>query len=275
MKVVPKRQWKYPLSLERTYAKQLVAHVQRVISVVKAFVPEMRDTILRYAVKLDADEENTAANAHIAIVVDQIRRACESSESMRSIVQRMFEQVGRYNDREFKACIRGVLGYIPPDFSPQDMKVLKDIWVQHNLDLITSIDDETMNRIRNRMAERIIENVDSASLTKNLISDIEEIAGVSVRRAALIGSDQVGKLNGRISQYNQQHAGIDEYRWSSCRDDRVRPLHRYLDGKIFSWSDPPSEGHPGQPIRCRCVAIPIIDLEKIRVKIRRSSFTAV
>ena len=33
---------------------------------------------------------------------------------------------------------------------------------------------------------------------------------------------------------------------------------RALDGTTQRWDDPPSEGHPGEPINCRCVAEPVL-----------------
>ena len=272
MKVVPKKQWRYPLSLERTYAKLLVAHVQRIVRTVNGYVPEIRNIILGYAVHIDADEENSRVNTEIAVVVDHIRRACESSEAMRGIVQKIFDNVGRYNQQEFGSIMKSFIGYVPDDIGPEDLGKLKDIWVQQNLDLIRSIDDETMNRIRLRMAERIIQNVDSVSLTKDLIQDIKNISNAELKRAALIGTDQVGKLNGMLSRYRQQHAGIDEYQWRSCHDSRVRPAHSARDGTVYSWSNPPPDGHPGHPIRCRCVALPVIDFDTIRIPPQSNSY---
>lgn len=281
MKVVPKKQWRYPLSLERTYAKLLVAHVQRRFKVIHAFLPEMRGVILRYAVKLDADDDNTMVNAHIDILIDQLRRAMENHTAMLPVVRRTFDQVNRYNLQEWDAVMKSVFGVpirsqsvaaMKQDADEDDVAKLKDIWVQQNLDLISSIDDETMQKIRDRMAERIIQNVDSASLTRYLIQDIKDIARVEVNRATLIGADQVGKLNGRLSQYRQQHAGLGEYQWNSCHDSRVRPAHAARSGHVYSWGNPPPDGNPGHPIRCRCVALPVIDLDKIAIKPRKNSY---
>lgn len=281
MKVVPKKQWRYPLGLERTYAKLLVAHVQRMFKVINAFLPEMREVILRYAVKLDADDDNTLVNAHIDILIDQLTRATENHTAMLSVIRRMFDQVDRYNQKEWDAITKSVFGVpvrgqaiypMKQDADEDDIAKLKDVWVQQNLDLISSIDVETMQKIRDRMAECIIQNVDSASLTKYLIQDIKDIAGVEVNRATLIGADQVGKLNGRLSQYRQQHAGVDEYKWSSCHDSRVRPVHAARDGHIYAWNNPPPDGNPGHPIRCRCVALPVIDLDKIGLQPKKNSF---
>jgi SPP1 gp7 family putative phage head morphogenesis protein len=104
---------------------------------------------------------------------------------------------------------------------------------------------------------------------------IHQQFGVTKNRAALIATDQIGKLNGELNQLRQTNLGVRRYRWSTSRDERVRgkgPFgpegteHRRLEGTIQEWKKPPvvnqrtgERGHPGQPIRCRCAAIPIID----------------
>lgn len=56
-----------------------------------------------------------------------------------------------------------------------------------------------------------------------------------------------------------KQAGItDRYVWRTRRDERVRPSHRMNDGRIFSWSDPPATGHPGDDYNCRCEAVPFV-----------------
>lgn len=56
---------------------------------------------------------------------------------------------------------------------------------------------------------------------------------------------------------------LESYVWRSRDDARVRSTHAEYDDQTFSWSDPPSGGHPGQGWNCRCTAEPIIDLESI------------
>ena len=56
--------------------------------------------------------------------------------------------------------------------------------------------------------------------------------------------------------------GVQKYRWSTAGDNRVRPEHKALNGKIFDWDNPPlSTGgkHPGEDFGCRCIAIPIVE----------------
>ena len=67
-------------------------------------------------------------------------------------------------------------------------------------------------------------------------------------------------LNGLFQTEGLQ---IESYVWRSRDDARVRSSHAEYDDQTFSWSDPPSGGHPGQGWNCRCTAEPIIDLESI------------
>jgi len=105
----------------------------------------------------------------------------------------------------------------------------------------------------------------------DVAAQIQRQFGVTRNRAALIASDQIGKLNGELNQLRQTNLGVRRYRWSTSLDERVRRNkkgqdHAYLEGTIQLWAKPPivdhktgDRAHPGQAIRCRCSAIPIID----------------
>lgn len=57
--------------------------------------------------------------------------------------------------------------------------------------------------------------------------------------------------------------GFQYYVWTTRKDDRVRPDHARLEGRICNWNDPPLAdsrygiyAHPGQVWGCRCEAAP-------------------
>ncbi len=56
----------------------------------------------------------------------------------------------------------------------------------------------------------------------------------------------------------KQLSATDQYVWRTQHDERVRTSHRINDGRVFSWSDPPPTGHPGEDHNCRCEAVPFI-----------------
>lgn len=293
MKVVAKRKWRYPMSLERQYAKQLVAYVKRKFAVIDEHRQEIIDTVAQYAVRTDDDSLMESVSAQISVLLDRIERDMESADDLTRAMNNMFDAVNRYNASEFNALTKSLFGFplrVPVSqishadsagryradaTLDDDISTLKMAWVRQNLALIKSIDADTMRRIEDKMMERIIANVSMGDLTKYLIKDIRDIASVEVNRATLIGVDQVGKLNGRLTQYRQEHAGISEYQWETALDARVRPSHRPRQGKIYKWSNPPPDGHPGYPIRCRCVALPVIDLEKIVANIKPGSYNII
>jgi SPP1 gp7 family putative phage head morphogenesis protein len=97
-----------------------------------------------------------------------------------------------------------------------------------------------------------------------LQAKLVERGNVSESRAALIARDQTLKLNAALTKHRQTAAGVDQYRWSTSKDERVRPGHAELEGELFDWSDPPDTGdgelnHPGEDYQCRCLAIPYIE----------------
>ena len=90
-----------------------------------------------------------------------------------------------------------------------------------------------------------------------------DLFGTTKRRAALIARDQVTSLNAELTRIRQQQVGIEQYTWSTVKDERVRKSHRALEGTTQRWDKPPivdgEPAHPGQPINCRCQAIPDVD----------------
>ena len=143
-------------------------------------------------------------------------------------------------------------------------------------------DPEALNEFRNSAVglikdisaeqhRRIKELVDEAQTTgmrvETLAKRLEDELGIAKRRARLIGRDQVLKANAKLTQDRMQAAGFKRYRWSSGTDARVRPMHRELDGQVFSWDDPPvtnpqgDRNHPGQDYQCRCGAIPVFEAD--------------
>jgi SPP1 gp7 family putative phage head morphogenesis protein len=91
-------------------------------------------------------------------------------------------------------------------------------------------------------------------------------------KANFIARDQIGKLNGEITQRRMESIGLTMYIWETSGDERVRPSHEMMDGGLCRWDDsavfsqdggktwiPRPSGavvlHPGQDYQCRCTAI--------------------
>ncbi len=105
----------------------------------------------------------------------------------------------------------------------------------------------------------ILNAAETPNLRVEVIRDqIRERFGVSKSRATLIARDQTLTLNSQIAKQRQTNLGIEEYIWTTSGDERVRPEHEEREGQVFRWDNPPVDGHPGEPISCRCTAFPVL-----------------
>lgn len=134
----------------------------------------------------------------------------------------------------------------------EDLQDAVDSAIAANVSLIQSIPKQYLDKVE----AAVLDGIQTGKRSEEIKKSILEIGYSTDSRAKLIAIDQLGKINGRLAQIRQQKLGITHYTWSTSRDERVRHSHRLRDGLIFAWNDPPSDGHPGIPIRCRCVPIP-------------------
>jgi SPP1 gp7 family putative phage head morphogenesis protein len=112
--------------------------------------------------------------------------------------------------------------------------------------------------------EGVLRDPDNLGLRVEELADLlQERADVSESRAMLIARDQTLKTNAALTQYRHRAVGVSRYRWSTSRDERVRPLHEALEGQTFAYDDPPvttesgETNNPGEDIQCRCVPLPV------------------
>lgn len=125
-------------------------------------------------------------------------------------------------------------------------------WVALNVDLIKSLP----SRYFDDVGLHVYDAIESGTRHETLAKTLEARYEIPLNQAALIVRDQVGKLYGELNQARQENLGIRKYIWRTSNDNRVRPEHEDREGDPFSWDDPPSDGHPGYPIQCRCNAEP-------------------
>lgn len=171
-------------------------------------------------------------------------------QSIRDFGQRTADYQGSQLQRQ----IRTAMGIEVPLSDPRYGERLRN-WTTENVGLIKSIPGDMLDEVE----RELVRGVNDGTRWEVLASRIEQRFGVAERRAALIARDQVGKFYGSVQRARQTNLGIKRYIWRTSRDERVRPEHVEREGEIFEWADPPEDGHPGQPINCRCTAEPILE----------------
>lgn len=130
-----------------------------------------------------------------------------------------------------------------------------DIFIEHNVGLIKTVEEKYFGDIQ----ETVFRGARQGTSVKEIAEEIRERGQVSQSRAELIARDQINKFNGVLSEIRQRDLGVEKYIWRTSLDERVREEHRAREGKTFEWSNPPSDGNPGEAINCRCYAEPVLE----------------
>lgn len=147
----------------------------------------------------------------------------------------------------------------------KDIKNLDDVmstYVDYNVRLINGLTEDMIEKI----TKRIVNGVKKGYTNEQIANSIRYAGGLNKgrfknlkNRTKLIANDQIGKLNGDLTKLRFRFNGLKKYVWRTRLDERVRPEHAEREGEIFSWSRPPSGGHPGEEINCRCWAEVYVD----------------
>lgn len=167
--------------------------------------------------------------------------------------------VGRANARHRERFYKSVRDEIGIDLaqivSEERLGTTLKLKTEENVGLITSIPEEYLAKVERAVYQHVIHGQPGQ---KSLAQKIQEIGDVSAKRAKFIARDQTSKLVSAMNRERNLALGIEEYRWSTSKDERVRPSHAKLEGKKFRWDDPPAVGNPGEDFNCRCVPIPLL-----------------
>ena len=189
---------------------------------------------------------------YIASLRAELNRSTTSGS--RAIEQAAIAEARRHTQRWTAAVGSGAnvdVSLLVRDGDLVDMLALR---TQEHVALIRSLSADIADRVERLALGSVLEgrgNVETAKM-------LSEMEGISKRRAKLIARDQSNKLNGAMNQFRQEQAGVTHYKWSTTLDGRERPSHHARNGRVFAWRTPPSGGHPGREINCRCRALAIL-----------------
>lgn len=174
------------------------------------------------------------------------------------ILDKVLEDIIQELEVQFKDGIKDFI--LPPEFTPEMVKSIIQNYVKEINLGINGWTQESIERLRKRVLQNTFQGYRSSSLVKELEHDFQ----ISHNKARFIARQETSLLMSLYREERYKSVGIGEYTWSTSGDSRVRPMHKRLNGKVFSWDNPPivdekgNRRHPGQDWGCRCIAIPII-----------------
>lgn len=164
-------------------------------------------------------------------------------------------------DQEFKKQVRGIT--VVPTLTPETRAAVAE---GYTLDLRRYIEDFSRKEIL-RLRTQVRDHTLSGTRYEGLVETIEASYGVTERKAKFLARQETALLMTAFKKSRYQEAGLNRYRWQcvvGSPKHPVRPAHKRLDGKEYSWDSPPitdekgNRNHPGEDYNCRCVARPIV-----------------
>lgn len=209
----------------------------------------------------DADDFSSADRARLRAALDRARRDMEqqlTTNRLSNVAAETASHLSTFNAAQFSRQVRAAIG---TDISLRDPKIagLLDEFVHANVSLIRALGNKSLDDVE----KAIVNGVASGDSWSGIQDDVQERYGISDRHAQLIARDQVGKLNGQITRARHEELGVSKYKWRDSGDNKVRPSHKKLNGKTFSYAKPPlvdgERKNPGEPICCRCSPEPVFD----------------
>ena len=273
----------YPKTAEREFRRITGSYMKLLNEELKKKLPAM---MAEYQKERHGDsrfDDSQDLDAKLRLLLQDVATALEKRIAEYGLDQKV-EQIAKMaknvSIREWKRAVKDTLGidllddYYKGEFFEEAIRR----WIAENVLLIKSIPSETLGNMR----EIILGSYLKGSSIRDIQKAIQETYNVSKRKAQLLARDQVATLNAQLTKAQQTDAGCKKYRWSDSRDGRVRDCHKALNGKVFSWDNPPEmwyetkrgrvytgrRCHPGEDYCCRCVAIPVFDPESIDVPMK-------
>lgn len=259
----------------RSPRSQRIAYATELRNLARACAQLIRDVVFPDLPKIVAE---AARFKHDSVRTDALHDTLETTigatkfrlgrlvtdDSAKQIATKAAKNVNEFNKADINRQLKAVVG-IELSAEPT-VDAYLPVFIRENVKLIKSIPEVMLDQV-----EGIINRGAREGLRQEEIaSQLEERFGVAESKAEGIARDQVGSLNGMLTEIRQTNIGATKYTWRNSQDERVRgnpdglypkadPSHWEREGLVYSWDDPPEGGHPGLAINCRCSAEMIVD----------------
>lgn len=256
---------------ELFYKSQLLELVRRLDAFAqKELIPELRRLETYRNMTRDSMVRDMDISGEVKRYIERMARSFGDIGGMASrLAQAAVARSQEAVDSKLVAAIKASVGIDVRGFLTRSGPIQNAVqaYTKTNIDLITSIPKQYFEKLENS----IVKNMEAGMRFENLVDEVKRIGNVAESRATLIARDQTSKMNGAFNEVRQRSLGIDSYEWQTSGDERVREEHVHNDGKVFRWDSPPPTGHPGEDIQCRCVAIPIFNLDEEEARLSKES----
>ncbi len=265
---------RYKENLEREYKRIIDAYYEILIPIIQTYIGELFDVPTNHKGSKSMFRLDDRKDDFLNYIKNAFRKigdefhAKEQVFGLQKRISKMGELTKKLSIGEWKREVKKTLGIDLLDdyYSGEFYREQLQQWTDTNVGLIQSLPEDTLSEMQQVVEQSYL----SGKSNRDIVRDMQERFNVSRSKARFYAVDQMAKLNAAITKQQQTECGVKEYEWSTSGDQRVRDSHRKLNGTIHRWDDPPvvdestgRRAHPGEDYRCRCVALPVFDLESL------------
>ena len=281
--------WIYPLPVEIAYRKLLLSFVERLKAEVEKSVLPKISMMISEAKSLKQD----SWSSDLTDSIDNLPDVFPESQMIDALEAIAFK-ANTFNAAQWYKICKKVFG-IQVYVKESELSSRMETFVHDNVTLVKDVGNQIKKDLRLIISEGIRNGDRYETISKNILADTDLTRGTigkAKTRSKIIARDQIGKLNGDISQIRQQGVGVDIYRWESAEDERVvgtpggkwpKPSeghgnHYFMNQKLCKWSNldiysddggktwkqRPANlkgAIPGSQFLCRCFGAPVFPKE--------------
>lgn len=255
--------WAYPDAVQREYAAAMMRLVDTLADLVRDnLIAVLPMAVVERDLQTRVDGWVETIEAAITRIPLAMMRDIAGIERETIIIG---QNIADFNQTQWREVMRKSVGVDIMRGEPWLMDEIKS-FAAENAALIKSIPDQTISRVQGIVQRGVRAGQSAKSLEADIMREMETTRA----RARLIARDQTSKLNGQLTQRRQEAIGLKTYYWDTSNDERVRPSHDALEGKLCRWDDDSVYsddggktwkprllirayiGHPGSDYQCRC-----------------------
>lgn len=183
------------------------------------------------------------------------------------VAEQMVEAANKASSSSVHSSLQTLTGgfSLPTSALSPDMKQVLSASVTENVGLIKSISEQYLSGVQGA----VMRSITTGRGMQDLVPYLAKHERITLRRARMVARDQSRKAYSALSRERMKRLGVKKFRWlHTGGSNEPRKLHQEMNGKIFSFDDPPEidentgqRGLPGDAINCRCRMQPVIDFE--------------
>lgn len=221
--------------------------------------------------KLPVEQVPAAIRAEAAAYQETARAAHKAVNEVLDKVQQRLDDLIKNNPIDAEETVRRMeKGFersadilkIQPKLSKDATARLSQDYTKNISLYISDFSKQSIQNLREAVENNALEGYRFDRLTEM----IRHRYGVMANKAKFLARQETSLFMAKYRKQRFGDAGVQRYKWSTAHDERVRHSHKVLNGRIFSYDDPPitdpttgARNNPGEDFNCRCVDIPILE----------------